>query len=634
MKLKFFLSTYIMSGIFYTSQGKIITSIEHFTAARRSTKTVRRNTLVRPTPARTTPARTTPAPTTPAPQEPITEPDNEDIDSLNDYLNLKGNLSMDGTIRANKYVLTDGSQLSSGQSSFPSNISFDSQGNMTLNGNLAINGTIIMNGKPYTLVEGTPAPTTSTPITAAPTTATPTTAAPTTAAPTTATPTTAAPTTAAPTTAAPTTAAPTTAAPKPAYCSKGIYSNKSSDNLYMRLYTDEECKSIGGSWIGNGETSWGMNNNTFGECLKNEGGSYSAECSTKLPFEYMSDASQNNNKTYTDIKNLCTGSTQLCATQDLCPNNKPLDNLKTSFNGKDNWMAVSDSDNEWITYWDNSNRLCQTHTQIAGSIPAWGTANTQSGDWTRVGKCCEIPVLIGVNTNKDIYYATNNFLTDPKWKNYSTEPLQKLTWISYGKGQAFGVDASASGGDSIWYTSDYKSGKWVKLPGGLVQISFDASANVIMGVNRGYEIYYANQNITSNPNWTKVPGGLTNVCVSNSQAYGVNSAGQIYYNANYTTGNWIQTSGILSKVSFDGYKNIVVGINASGSISYANQNVNTATPTWVTVPMPNDIKLTNICYYNGQTICVDGSSNIYYSANYKKPPTKLPNGLLSQVSLG
>jgi hypothetical protein len=92
-----------MSRIFYTSQGKIVKNIEKFT------------------------------------------------DTTNDSLNLKGNLSMDGTIKATKYLLPDGSQLSSGQSSFPSNITFDSQGNMTINGNLSVNGTIVMNGKTYTL---------------------------------------------------------------------------------------------------------------------------------------------------------------------------------------------------------------------------------------------------------------------------------------------------------------------------------------------------------------------------------------------------------------------------------------------------------------------------------------------------
>jgi hypothetical protein len=34
---------------------------------------------------------------------------------------------------------------------------------------------------------------------------------------------------------------------------------------------------------------------------------------------------------------------------------------------------------------------------------------------------------------------------------------------------------------------------------------------VVMGVNSAGNIYYADKNITTSPNWTQVPGGLSNL---------------------------------------------------------------------------------------------------------------------------
>ena len=93
-------------------------------------------------------------------------------------------------------------------------------------------------------------------------------------------------------------------------------------------------------------------------------------------------------KNYNDAKNVCTNNTELCSSQDLCPNNQPIDKLKDTFGSNDNWIAVSDSDNEWLTY-VKSDRLCKTHTQVAGGKPGWGTDN-ETGNWIRAAKCCPI----------------------------------------------------------------------------------------------------------------------------------------------------------------------------------------------------------------------------------------------------
>ena len=74
---------------------------------------------------------------------------------------------------------------------------------------------------------------------------------------------------------------------------------------------------------------------------------------------------------------------------------------------------------------------------------------------------------------------------------------------------------------------------------------------VIVGVNAAGDIYSADQNIDSNPNWAKIPGSAVNVSYSNNKLFAVNSAGNIYYSSDYKSGNWVQVPGALTQVSFE-----------------------------------------------------------------------------------
>ena len=49
-----------------------------------------------------------------------------------------------------------------------------------------------------------------------------------------------------------------------------------------------------------------------------------------------------------------------------------------------------------------------------------------------------------------------------------------------------------------------------------------------MGINSNMDIFYANKNIKTSPNWTQIPGKLTNISYSNGQVYGVNKNGNIF----------------------------------------------------------------------------------------------------------
>jgi len=63
------------------------------------------------------------------------------------------------------------------------------------------------------------------------------------------------------------------------------------------------------------------------------------------------------------------------------------------FGGSDNWMAVNDKPNEWVTYNKADGRLCKTHTQVANVLPGWGESKGANAFY-RAAKCCPKPNII------------------------------------------------------------------------------------------------------------------------------------------------------------------------------------------------------------------------------------------------
>ena len=91
--------------------------------------------------------------------------------------------------------------------------------------------------------------------------------------------------------------------------------------------------------------------------------------------------------TWDEMNQVCESKgKRLCSSKELCPSNQPISNMNT-FGGADNWMAVNDKQNEWLTYNTAEGRLCKTHTQVAGGVPGWGTTKN-AGGWFRAAKCC------------------------------------------------------------------------------------------------------------------------------------------------------------------------------------------------------------------------------------------------------
>ena len=98
-------------------------------------------------------------------------------------------------------------------------------------------------------------------------------------------------------------------------------------------------------------------------------------------------------KTYDELKAVCEGKgMRLCQSTEICDTKTReviQPELTTSF-PTDNWIAVADKPNEWLTLATNAQipgRYCKTHTEVAGSTPNWGSSR-EPGPWMRLAKCC------------------------------------------------------------------------------------------------------------------------------------------------------------------------------------------------------------------------------------------------------
>jgi predicted RNA-binding protein len=129
-------------------------------------------------------------------------------------------------------------------------------------------------------------------------------------------------------------------------------------------------------------------------------------------FDYMNrphEATLN----YDQMREVCNKKgMKMCSSRDLCKNGAPLANLDI-FGSSDNWIAVNDRYNEWLTFnrWDN--RLCKTHSQL-GAVPAWGTSNQPSG-WARAVKCCPTGISDSPNSPFNVSFIKDHYqLSMPK----------------------------------------------------------------------------------------------------------------------------------------------------------------------------------------------------------------------------
>ena len=109
-----------------------------------------------------------------------------------------------------------------------------------------------------------------------------------------------------------------------------------------------------------------------------------------VSYDFRTSGGNVSNTSYDDLKNVCTAKgMRVCNASEICSNNGAAPNELQVFGSNDNWVAVGDKPNEWITL-SAGDRYCKTHSQVAGDVPTWGTSNSNAQTtWDRAVKCCK-----------------------------------------------------------------------------------------------------------------------------------------------------------------------------------------------------------------------------------------------------
>ena len=107
-------------------------------------------------------------------------------------------------------------------------------------------------------------------------------------------------------------------------------------------------------------------------------------------------------KTYDQLKAVCESKgKRLCQSTEICDMQKrevTNPSLTATF-PEDNWIAVGDKPNEWLTLNNYGNRYCKTHSEVTQSeggnayLPVWGS-QTNPATWGRLAKCCDGPATM------------------------------------------------------------------------------------------------------------------------------------------------------------------------------------------------------------------------------------------------
>jgi hypothetical protein len=157
-------------------------------------------------------------------------------------------------------------------------------------------------------------------------------------------------------------------------------------------------------------------------------------CNPKqTPFRYVDVQSKGESSsalTYARAKQLCSSQGQrLCSAAELCRQGRPRPGLD-KFGRTDNWIAVDNAPNEWVTFTRAHNRLCKTHTQIAGSTPAWGTQSNARGQGIIMNGAVS-PLVIGLSEEFQYLPCPSRWLYVCSCSGSSSSARDSLTFTHY-----------------------------------------------------------------------------------------------------------------------------------------------------------------------------------------------------------
>ena len=183
-------------------------------------------------------------------------------------------------------------------------------------------------------------------------------------------------------------------------------------------------------------------------------------------------------KNYADMKSVCESKgMRLCQSSELCDSSRrkvTQPELTASFPG-DNWIAVGDQENEWLTLNRAEGRYCKTHTEVAGGTPGWSGSREPSG-WERLAKCCSGNatilgryISIGYNHTECLNLAQIAVYSDDTVNSNMITPQTVVTKSSGYQGDAYPVRNFVDGVGNTFVHTSCGDTPWIQVDLGAIK---------------------------------------------------------------------------------------------------------------------------------------------------------------------
>jgi len=228
------------------------------------------------------------------------------------------------------------------------------------------------------------------------------------------------------------------------------------------------------------------------------------------------------------------------------------------------WTKISGKHNPFssISYSDGQLLACS----MSGVNEIYYSDNYKTSNWITVPRPGDSMAHIFFDTPNNLIIVVNihgqSWWADQRLPTSTLLTAQAPNWsgipssfahVSYSNLEMFGVNTQGT----IYYLPKYNAGNWTAIPADskptIVQngqtfkfLSFDNSDNknpILIAIDSSGRLYYADKDLKTGPNWTRIPGCptiVTWVTISNKQVYCIDIAGDIYYGNKYNSDKWIK----------------------------------------------------------------------------------------------
>lgn len=193
--------------------------------------------------------------------------------------------------------------------------------------------------------------------------------------------------------------------------------------------------------------------------------------------------------------------------------------------------------------------------------PDWVSINTECSEVTYDGK-----TLCVSNNYGGILCSTSEYEGTPSWNYHSGNVVGARVWGEH----VWAV--SADGDVQVRTTAD--NADWHTLPSSLKFKHVSVDGKQICAISVANDIYCADDEIMTNPNWRKLPGKFTQLDLTDGIIYAVTEDSRLHYGVSDGETAWKEIPGTFKQVAYDG--GVLCGITPVNALLCATAGLPTA----------------------------------------------------------